>query len=550
MKFDGIDDEDDIEKVRTRARDLTMRNLSLEGDVEILLAQITRLTAELATATDRDRQGVLALEIKRLNEQIAAKNRDLFGPSRSERRPGTGVLEESPKAKQKGHGPNRQSRIPVTEVRHELDEADRVCPDCEGALDLPEMEGQTEDSEQITIVERHVRRVLHRRQKYRCRCCGHIDTALGPRPIIPGGRYSPEFAVAVATDKYADHLPLERQVVRFERLNLEISSQTLWDMLARLYQLLLPSYLALRDHLLLQEVLGADESPWRVMGKGRSAQWYVWALTGEDAVFYLLAPSRGRGAARQLLQDYDGVLMADGYTVYKSLERAGKEDLQARIIDLDPADYEEVDDQNLKLPVPRYVLVTCWMHARRGFFQAEKNHPAAGGALDLIAELYRIEGRAEAEANGDRDRLLAARRRLRDTESRTVIARLKAWSDIQKPAPRLKFDDALGYLRNQWPWLIRFLDDPRVPLDNGATERRMRGPVLGRKNHYGSRSEQGTRVAALLYSLIETCKMGEIDPSAYLLEATRRAMETPGNVLMPHEFVKERALAIAESPAG
>ena len=217
--------------------------------------------------------------------------------------------------------------------------------------------------------------------------------------------------MAVATDKYADHLPLERQVARFERLGLEVTSQTLWDLLAALYQLLLPSYLALRTYLLEQEVLGADETPWRVMGKGRSAQWYVWALTGLGAVFYLVAPTRGRGAARALLQNYDGVVMADGYTVYKSLELAGKQPVQATLIDLDPAAMADGDEA---LPIPRYTLVTCWMHARRGFFQAEKNHPAAAGALDLIAELYRIEARAEAEAEGDRDRLLEARRRLRE----------------------------------------------------------------------------------------------------------------------------------------
>lgn len=550
MKFDGIDDENDIEKVRAKARSLAVRNLSLEGELEILLAEITRLTGQLAAATDRDRQQALGLQIKRLNEQIAAKNRELFGRSRSERRPGPGEEKEKEKEKTRhpGHGPNRQSRLPLVEVRHELDEADKVCPDCKGALPLREWAGQTEDSEQITVVERRVLRVLHRKQKYRCDCCGYIDTALGEKPLVPGGRYSPEFAVAVATDKYADHLPLERQVVRFERLGLEITSQTLWDLLTALYLLLLPSYLALRDHLLRQEVLGADETPWRVMGKGRSARWYVWALTGADAVFYLLAPSRGKGAARALLQDFDGVLMADGYAVYKALERAGQEPVQASLIDLDPDPVaDEATGQDTELPIPRYTLVTCWTHARRGFFLAEKSHPAAAGALDLIAELYRIEDCAEEEAAGDPVRLLDARRRLRDTESRAVIGRLKAWSDVQMPAPRLKFDDALGYLRNQWPWLIRFLEDPRIPLDNGFSERRMRGPVLGRKNHYGSHSELGTRVAALLYSLVETCKMLDINPGAYLLEATRRAMATPGNVLLPHTFVAELAAARAEA---
>lgn len=563
MKFEGIDNEPDIEKVRTKAREMAVRITALEAEVEILLGRLGRLVNELATAQNRDRQQVLNFEIKRLNEQIAAKNKELFGSSRSERRkPRTADQEQSKEGKEKkekkkqtGHGPTEQPNLPLETETHKLDEADQICPNCEGALPLPEFKDQTEDSVQITMVERRVIMVLHKKQKYRCTCCGHIEAALGPEPLLPGGLYSPEFAVGVAVDKYTDHLPLERQVDRFERIGLVVTSQTLWDMLVALYTLLLPSYLALHKRLLEEDVLGADESPWRLMGTGNSKKWWVWALTGKDAVFYNLAATRGKAGARQLLQEFDGVLMADGYGVYKALEKDGLSPQESLLALL--AAQEAAGDGGEKVasfPIPRYTLAGCWMHARRGLIQAEKNHPAASGALDLIAELYRIEGQAEEEAGGDAGRLLERRKVLRNTASREVIRKLRAWADEQRPAPGLKLEQAIGYLNNQWTWLVRFLEDPRIPLDNGASERAMRGPVLGRKNHYGSRSELGTRVAALFYTLCETCDLLEVDPSAYLLAATLGAKANPGAVLLPHTFAAEQAakaeVDAAEAAAG
>jgi transposase len=526
VTIDEIASSGDLERIRSIALELSLRERSLRGENEVLLAEIVRLTRLLAEATDGDRQLSLNLEIRRLNEQLAEKNRELFGPSRSERRPRT--KEEAPKPKEgqkkRGHGPTEQTRLPITEIVHTLDPEARVCPCC--SLALPEMAGQTDDSEQVTLSERRIVLVRHRRTKYRCGGCGFVDMATAPAPVVPGGRYSPEFAAAVAVDKYADHLPLERQVVRFARQGLDVTSQTLWDQLLAVYHLLLPVWFALQAHLLRKGIVGVDESPWRLMKKGPSLRWWVWALVGDDAVFYMLAPTRGSDAARALLEDYSGVVMADGYSVYRSLERLGKEAEQLPLVALEPG----------ALPRPRYTLVTCWMHARREFVQAEKNYPEAGVALDLIAELYAIEARADKEAAGDHALLLDARERLRTAESKPVVAKLRTWLDEQNPVPRLKMAEAVGYLRNQWDWLIRFLEDPRVPLDNGASERRMRGPVLGRKNHYGSRSELGTRVAATLYSIVETCKLLAVNPEAYLVAAIKEAQGPVKRVLTPMAY--------------
>lgn len=539
MNSDELRGEQDAEKLRTaalelfrRAAELEGRNTQLEGENAILVQRINALVAELAKATDRDRQLLLGFEIKRLNEQLALKNRELFGASKTERREAPDQKpEEMPKPKQKGHGPTKQLRLPVTEISHTRTDPDAKCEGCRHPQ--PPMAGQTEDTEQITIVERRVVRCVHKRQKYRCTLCGRIDAASGaPEPLIPGGRYSPEFGVAVAVDKYSDHLPLERQVDRFERQGLDVTSQTLWDQLVALYHLLLPAYLALHSYLIAKPVLGADESPWRVMGKGRSARWWTWVLVGEDAVFYRLAPTRGKAAARELLAGFKGVLSVDGYPVYTSLE--AEFGTQASLF----AGEGNVEACSI-------VLVCCWMHARRGFIKAEKNHPAAKEALDLIARLYRVEAKAAALAEESGEALIDVRRRLRDTESRAIVAELHTWLGQQNAIPSLQLEKAITYATNQWPRLIRFLDDPRAPIDNGWAERAIRGTVLGRKNHYGSHSELGTRVAALFYSLTETCKLLDIDPTAYLLAAALRAKANRDDVLTPMSW---KAESVARAP--
>ena len=106
----------------------------------------------------------------------------------------------------------------------------------------------------------------------------------------------------------------------------------------------------------------------------------------------------------------------------------------------------------------------------------------------------------------------------------------------QRALPRSSLGKAIAYTSGLWPGLVRFLGDPKIPLDTNGVERALRGVVVGRKNHYGSRSERGTRVAALLYSLIESAKLAGVEPRAYLAEAARRAIRSPGTVTLPRDF--------------
>ncbi|HYO57719.1 IS66 family transposase [Archangium sp.] len=156
-----------------------------------------------------------------------------------------------------GHGPRAQPTLPTLEVVYTLEEPDKQCPKCGGALN--EMKGCYEDAEEVDVVERRFVLRRHKRQKYRCSCDGCVETALGPPKLQPGGRYSVDFAVEVAAAKYLDHLPLKRQVRVMAREGLVVDSQTLWSQIDALAQLLAPAHEALHAALLTREILGGEK---------------------------------------------------------------------------------------------------------------------------------------------------------------------------------------------------------------------------------------------------------------------------------------------------
>ena len=198
--------------------------LLLEQENARLHTRLQELVAEIARLKGNDGHKQLQLEIVKLQEQMATLRQDMFGASSKKRK----AKDESPAPRppQTGHGPRQQVELPVEEHLHELPEADRICPDC--GAPLAEWEGQTEDSEEITVVERQFVVKKNRRKKYRCQHGCAPVTAPAPLKLMVGGRYSTDFAVYVAIAKYLYHLPLERQVRMYAANGLVVDSQTLW----------------------------------------------------------------------------------------------------------------------------------------------------------------------------------------------------------------------------------------------------------------------------------------------------------------------------------
>lgn len=494
-----LDRETNVDVLRQAA-------LLLERENEKLIQKNLALSREVL-ALKGEPQMELQLKLEELERQLALRNQKLFGDS-SERRPVSAPSEEPAKPRT-GHGPRAQPALPLKEEVHELDAADKVCPKCGG--ELTEWAGQFETSEEVDSLRRSFFVRKHLRKKYRCGCGGCVETALGRPKLTPGGRYSPDFACEVATAKYLDHLPLERQVRIMAREGLIVDSQTLWDQINALAQHLGPVREALHKYVLSQQVVGADETHWKLMGAKDGAdpvnkRWQVWTVAASDAVSYQIADSRGIAAAERLLDGYHGVVIADGYGAYQGLKQRGG----------------------------GFTLAHCWAHVRRKFVEIEEFFPAeAQQAIALIGELYAVERLCPTGPPGD-----TLRASLRQERSREIIGRIQTWALDVRALPNSGLGKALGYLTNLWPGLVRFLDDPRIPIDNNVTERAIRGVVVGRKNHYGSRSRRGTEVAALFYSLCESAKLNHLDPSAYLRTATWAALRGEA-VPLPHELAAQ-----------
>jgi hypothetical protein len=285
--------------------------------------------------------------------------------------------------------------------------------------------------------------------------------------------------------------------------------------------------------------------------EGGSKRYWVWVISDGVASYFQVFATRGQAAARVLLGDCAGIVMADDYCVYSALEGERSRIGGAQM------GFDE-DGNVVELPTPDYLLVTCWSHARRYLDRAEKYHDEANEGLDIIAELYAVEEDAKEEvarrikaADGEvepelaRQWLLDSRQRLREQRSRDIVARFDAWRKQLTILPSSALDEAIRHIDKIWPRLILFLEDPRIPLDNNHAERQIRGPVNGRKNDYGSHSPHGADIAALFFSLIGTAKAIGLDPRAYLRAAVRAAIHDEG-VLTPWDYAAQLPTARPE----
>lgn len=500
-----IEQENDIEILRRKA-------LVLERENQRLSSKITELLGELISLRGEDAHQ-FELRLQELERELRVLNTQ--GPD-SVTKPGSSEKlnrDKPPKKKmpQRGHGPSEQPQLEIVEETYDVDEADKVCTLCGGVLD--EWEGQADESEMIDVIERRFVIRKTKRKKYRCQCGGCVETAIAPGPLVPGGRFSPEFVVESLAMKYLDNIPLNKQGTIFRREGLRIERHTLWDQHWAASTLLKPAWLGLKQYILAQPVIGADESPWPLVLKGGQTKWQQWALTHLRAMYIEIHPSKSAEAGSKVLEGYKGTVLADGAATYMAMSKA-----------------------------LGFILVCCWAHARRKFIAAEQTETdRVREFLEMVAELFAIEKKAMPEQETgppvpqpDYELLT----RLRDIESRKVISRIQEWLMRQLTLPQGDLGVAIRYMGKRWLYLTRFLDDSRIPLTNNQTERGFLGPACGRRAYGGSRSLRGTIVAGQMYSLIGSAKMNGLEPKAYLATALKAALaDRP--IPLPHELIKE-----------
>jgi transposase len=352
-----------------------------EAEIDKLHERISAMSAEIDKLREA-KQGRLQAELKGLKEHLAKLQHLQFGASSEKQKRDESKNRPRRRKKRARSGPIPQPELPRVEEYLELDEPDKICPECGDPL--LEMGDQCEESELIDVVERKFVVKEIKQQKYRCRC-GHIEAALDPDKLRGTRRYSPEFAIEVATNKYLDHLPLARQVRRMERQGLHTTTQSLWDQLDCLADHLETTYLGIKEWITSGDVIGMDETTWRMMDRPGSKRWQMWTMRGRGAVWFALRDSRSGQTAAELLGDYSGWLVCDGYAGYDKAVRTAR--------------------GSPRLAGCCTAQASIKAHARRNFWEATSNRPVAcDEILDLIGQLYAAEQKAKYlpdEIDGD-----------------------------------------------------------------------------------------------------------------------------------------------------
>jgi transposase len=378
--------------------------------------------------------------------------------------------------------------LPREEIVYDLPEEEKVCPHHNIALKLIDQLPH----EQLDIIPAQIKVIRHLRNKYACPCCdGYIKVAEKPKQIIEKSIASPGLVAHVVTQKFVDGMPLYRQSESLKRQNIFLDRTNLANWTIKYGCDMQPLINLMLERIRQQNVLHIDETTVQVLCEpGRSAQSksYMWVMASfnqQPATVFYYAPSRSSEIAQQLLADSQAAFMADGYPGYNALEQTHKR-------------------------------LGCWAHARRKFIEAQKLQPKgkvgkADQALSYIQKLYAIE-------RNIKDHPIDEKYRIRQLESKPIIDKIQEWmqKSLAQISHQSEIGKALNYLNNQWPSLVRYLDNGEYPIDNNLIENAIRPFAIGRKNWLFAQSQAGARASANLYSLIETAKLNKLNPYEYL----------------------------------
>jgi transposase len=386
--------------------------------------------------------------------------------------------------------------LPIERIEYRLPEEEQICTICGG----PMHEMGEEIRHEVKLVPAQVKIVQHVRIVSGCRNCEKngievpIKTAKAPRPVIDKGLASPSAVAYVMTMKFVDGVPLYRQEQHYARLGIDLSRGVLSNWILKGSEWLELIYPRLKQKLLEQGVLYADETTLQVLkepGRAAESQSYMWLYrTGSlspPIVLYEYQQTRSGEHPRNFLKGFKGYLHADGYAGYHD--------------------------------IPDVILCGCWAHLRRKFSEALKGLPPkkrvsgsrAQEALDRINRLFAIE-RGLLRCTPEE------RLQIRNLKSRPIIEEFRKWLDDILPGilPKSLFGLAVNYGRNQWTKLVRFLEDGRIEISNNRSERSIKPFVIGRKNFLFCNTPRGARASALIYSIVETAKENGLNPYAYL----------------------------------
>ena len=462
------------------------------------------------------REALLKQEIEQLRAQLRLREQQLFG-----RKTEAGVSAAltppatdpaAPPRRRRGQqpgqpGPRRRdhSHLPAVVEEHDLPATQCRCRRC-GRPFAPV--GGTEDSTVLEVEVRAHRRVI-RRRRYRptCACGAHpgVVTAPPAARVIPKSSLGVSVWVTVLLDKYLSYRPTYRLLADLRTHGLDLALGTVTDGLQRLVPLFEPVYEALAAHSRRQPLWHGDETRWLVFAtvEGKVGfRWYLWVFHAAEVVVFVLAQGRAHEVPQEYLgPEAAGILVVDRYKAYQAMAQV---------------------KQGL------IVLAFCWAHVRRDFVAVARSWPEqegwALGWVERIGEVYRLNDarcavREEAGAFADADARLRAAVTALGVQGEAELA------DPQLHPARRKVLESLG---DHWTGLTVFVEHPEVPMDNNTAERTQRGVVVGRKNYYGSGAVWSGQLAAMLFSLLQTLCLWQLNPRAWLTAYLTACAEAGG----------------------
>lgn len=331
---------------------------------------------------------------------------------------------------------------------------------------------------------------------------GVLIGELPPRPLekVMAGE---GLLAQIIIDKYVDHLPLHRQMQRFERSGVKLAYSTLSDWVSNTCKLITPLFEALKKQVLQSPYLHVDETPIKVLDKkkeGETHRGYYWVYQNsiDKIVFFDYQEGRGRDGPMEILQNFTGYLQSDGYNVYDIFDK--KENI---------------------------TLIHCMAHARRMFNEAlDNDRRVAEHAMKEIQKLYSIERTIKEQSLS-----FEGRKAVRQQQSVPILQSLGIWmkEEYLKALPKTAVGKVLGYSIERWERLSRYTENGMLNIDNNPVENSIRPLALGRKNYLFAGSHEAASRSGMLYSLLGTCKIHGIEPTTWLKEVLRTIPTHPIN---------------------
>lgn len=458
--------------------------------------ELTRVIRELyllknQNLTDEQLKFILTEQLDSLNETIYGKKSERYKKSNK----GDDDDEsKNPSKKRLKKLSERYPNIPINEQYVELDPIPS-CPCCQKTMIDSDL---FEESEQLTVIPKKYEILRTKRVKYFCSCREAIVTAPTFPRILEGSSYSDEMITDVALSKYCDLIPVNRYVKMADRAGLvDLPANSLIETTHFFADFVSPVYSLIKKAILNSRVLKADETPHKMLEGSDKESWYLWGFSTENLCFLECRDTRSGDIASELLiKSKCEVLLSDVYSGYGKAIRVVNEARQSNQMSLIRAAH-------------------CNAHARRNFFKMWPKYKEAQFYLDHYHEIYRLNSKSKGK---DPPEVLDLRDQMRP---RFEAMRIKAMEELGNYSLKGKYAKALNYFLKNYETLTYFITDSETAIDNNAQERNLRSHVIGRKTWYGTHSKRGALTAAILFSIIETCKLIQVNPREYFHELVK-----------------------------